>query len=286
MGIFSTNNNAGRGRSGDHRAANFATEFLRVSDDVRREMIESLRRNTNRLLLIPRARSISEELRGRKAPFQAVFDFETGLARALHPGRKWHPGAQYFYASYFKERAAPFQTQTHNLSAAGRLSGPDLIPLLARMDFSEGRSFVLLFIEEILRGLVPALATALKQIELDHHRLKDALRPLHAADRSIAFGENAQRVRDDFLAFQKAAPELIALYMKRAEADPRERNNRPATMTATIKLTLAQVVVKTITRVMAMAITSHHNRQRPFRSTHRPKICSGIKTTVLTTSVT
>ena len=220
MGIFSTNNNAGRGRSGDHRAANFATEFLRVSDDVRREMIESLRRNTNRLLLIPRARSISEELRGRKAPFQAVFDFETGLARALHPGRKWHPGAQYFYASYFKERAAPFQTQTHNLSAAGRLSGPDLIPLLARMDFSEGRSFVLLFIEEILRGLVPALATALKQIELDHHRLKDALRPLHAADRSIAFGENAQRVRDDFLAFQKAAPELIALYMKRAEADP------------------------------------------------------------------
>lgn len=209
MGLFSSTKR-------EQRSQNFVTEFLRVSGVLRTEMIGSLHRNTNRLLLVPRGRAISEELRNRKAPFQALYDFETGLARAIHPGRRWHPGAQYFYAAYFKDRVVPYQTALHNLSAAGQLTGPGLVPLLARMDFSEGRSFVLLFLEDVLRGLAPGLAQSLKRIELDHHRLKDNLDS--GADQSTT--ENTLRVRHDFEAFQSKTPELAQLYIKRAQADP------------------------------------------------------------------
>ncbi|MEQ9363268.1 MAG: hypothetical protein RIF32_03440 [Leptospirales bacterium] len=191
-----------------------------MSDETRAEMIASLYRNTNRLLLIPRARGISEELKNRKAPFQALYDFETGLARAAHPGRDWHPGAQYFYASYFKDRAAPYRTALHNLSAGGQLTGGGLAPLLARMDYGDGRSFVLLFIEDILRPLSASLADALRSIELDHHRLKDGLRSVDGEGRAAGTAQNAQRVGADFAAFKKKLPELTSLFLLRAEADP------------------------------------------------------------------
>lgn len=210
MGLFSSTKH-------EERAHNFATEFLRVSGPARMEMIASLYRNSNRVLLIPRARRISEELRNRKAAFQAIYDFETGLARTAHPGRRWHPGAQYFYAAYFKERAGPYRTALHNLSAGGQLSGAGLVPLLARMDHSDGRSFVLLFIEEILRPLNPALAGALKAIEVDHHRLKDALAGLQAPEDSIE--RRVRRVGEDFQKFCKEYPDLAKLYLLRAEAD-------------------------------------------------------------------
>ncbi|MCR9141424.1 MAG: hypothetical protein NXI24_04170 [bacterium] len=211
MGIFSKS---------EERTQNFVTEFLRVSGDRRLEMIASLYRNTNRLLLIPRARSISDEIRKRRAPFQALYDFETGLARTAHPGRRWHPGAQYFYASYFKDRAESFRTDLHNLSAGGRLNGAALVPLIARMDYSDGRSFVLLFFEEILRPLNAGLTNALKSIEVDHHRLKDGLQHDASESPDPAAAENRRRVLEDFEAFRKKSPELSRLYLLRAEADP------------------------------------------------------------------
>lgn len=199
------------------RQKNFATEFVRSRDEGRRTMIASLIRNTNRLVLISRARSIAAHIREQNAPFSALYDFETLLARRLHPGRTSHPVADYHYGSYYRERARRYEGRIKDLADRDRLVAATLIPILAELDHAEGPQFVLLFLKEAVRPRAAKLADHLLDLEKDHHGLKARLSTTEAVDEVEA---RETVVRDFHEYLESHGKNLGRWYIARAELDP------------------------------------------------------------------
>ncbi len=180
-------------------------------------MITALIRDTNRLALIPRARSISTALRERGVPFGALYEFETLLARRLHPGRSSHPVADYHYGSYYRERAARYESRIKDLADRDRLGVATLIPILAELDHTEGPQFVLLFLKEAVRPRAAKTADHLLELEKDHHHLKAGLAHLERDDQVQA----RESVVRDFHEYVEAHDKNSGrTYIARAELDP------------------------------------------------------------------